>query len=117
MDLENYQKQAKRTFLSKHSKELDILHCLIGIQTEVGELVDAYKKNIYYGKELDKTNVSEEFGDIHWYLANLAELEGIDVGRSLQNNINKLKIRFPEKFSEQNAIVRNLDAERVELEK
>ena len=36
--------------------------------------------------------------------------------KSLENNINKLKVRFPEKFTEENAINRNLEEERKQLE-
>ena len=115
--IEQYQKDASRTFLSKEDKTIDIFHCIIGMQTELGELADAYKKHIYYGKDLDITNVSEEIFDLLWYAVNLARIEKIDLVKGMQNNIAKLKVRFPEKFTEQNAIERNLEAERVELEK
>lgn len=115
--LSEYQKEASRTFLSKGNHELDVLHCLVGLQTELGELSDPFKKGIYYGKPIDKTNVAEEMADAMWYLVNLARIENIDLEKALINNINKLKIRYPEKFTAENAIVRNLEAERVELEK
>ena len=115
--IEQYQKEASRTFLSKEDATIDIFHCIIGMQTELGELADAYKKHIFYGKELDITNVSEEIFDLLWYAVNLARIEKIDLVKGMQNNIAKLKVRFPEKFTEQNAIERNLEAERVELEK
>ena len=115
--IEQYQKDASRTFLSKEDKTIDIFHCIIGMQTELGELADAYKKHIYYGKDLDITNVSEEIFDLLWYAVNLARIEKIDLVKGMQNNIAKLKVRFPEKFTEQNAIERNLEAERIELEK
>jgi NTP pyrophosphatase (non-canonical NTP hydrolase) len=115
--IEQYQKEASRTFLSKGSRDLDVLHCLVGMQTELGELADPFKKEIFYGKELDKTNVAEELADMFWYAVNLARIEQIDLVKALQNNIAKLKVRFPEKFTEQNAIERNLEAEREQLEK
>ena len=115
--IEQYQKDASRTFLSKEDKTIDIFHCIVGMQTELGELADAYKKHIFYGKELDITNVSEEIFDLLWYAVNLARIEKIDLVKGMQNNIAKLKVRFPEKFTEQNAIERNLEAERKELEK
>ena len=115
--IEQYQKDASRTFLSKEDKTIDIFHCIVGMQTELGELADAYKKHIFYGKELDITNVSEEIFDLLWYAVNLARIENIDLVKGMQNNIAKLKVRFPEKFTEQNAIERNIEAERKELEK
>ena len=41
----------------------------------------------------------------------------LDYFQCLTNNINKLKVRYPEKFTEEAAENRNLDAERAELEK
>lgn len=117
MDLKQYQIHAARTFLSKGDTEKDIMHCLIGMQTDLGELSDPFKKGIFYGKDIDLVNVGEELGDLLWYVANLCRITGIDLEQQLIKNINKLKVRFPEKFTEQNAIVRNLEAERIELEK
>ena len=77
--IEQYQKDASRTFLSKEDKTIDIFHCIVGMQTGLGELADAYKKHIFYGKELDITNVSEEIFDLLWYAVNLARIEKIDL--------------------------------------
>lgn len=114
--IEQYSKDAARTFLSTDDHEKDILHCLMGLQTEVGELCDAYKKHFFYGKELDITNVSEELADTLWYMTNLARLEKVDFVQSMKNNIAKLKVRFPNKFTTENALERNLDSEREALE-
>ena len=50
-------------------------------------------------------------------LNNIASWFDLDFGQCLTNNIDKLKVRYPEKFTEEGAIERNLEAERVELEK
>lgn len=42
---------------------------------------------------------------------------GMDAEQHMQNNIDKLRVRYPEKFTEEAAINRNLDKERKELEK
>lgn len=47
----------------------------------------------------------------------VAEYYGLDFWQILTNNISKLQVRYPEKFTEEAALNRNLDAERVELEK
>ena len=41
----------------------------------------------------------------------------LDFYKILDNNINKLRVRYPEKFTEENALNRNLKKERKELEK
>lgn len=45
------------------------------------------------------------------------EIFHLDFYRVLTNNINKLKVRYPEKFTEEAAQNRDLKAERTELEK
>lgn len=93
-----------------------ILHAAIGLVTESGELIDALKKSMYYGKELDLTNVKEEAGDILWYLAILFDAIGTDFTTEQERVIAKLKARFPEKFTDKLAAERNLEVERDVLE-
>jgi len=50
-------------------------------------------------------------------LAVICDTYGIDFFEQLDKNINKLKVRFPDKFDENLAINRNTDEERKELEK
>jgi NTP pyrophosphatase (non-canonical NTP hydrolase) len=50
-------------------------------------------------------------------LACIAEYYGLDYFQCLTNNIDKLKVRYPEKFTEEAALSRDLEAERKELEK
>lgn len=50
-------------------------------------------------------------------LSVVCELVGLDFWGCLTANIEKLQIRYPEKFTEEAAINRNLDAEREVLEK
>lgn len=47
----------------------------------------------------------------------ICELLEIDFWQTLTNNISKLQVRYPEKFTEEAALNRDLAAERVELEK
>jgi len=93
-----------------------ILHAAIGLVTESGELIDAIKKQTFYGKELDVVNIKEEAGDLLWYLAILFDELGTDFETEMDRVINKLKVRFPDKFTEQDAFERNLKEERETLE-
>lgn len=93
-----------------------LLHVAMGLCTEAGEFLDALKKWIYYGKPLDTTNLIEELGDGSWYQRiGVAELE-ITFQDMLQRNVAKLRARYPEKFTEEHANNRDLDAERKTLE-
>lgn len=51
-------------------------HSAMGLITEAAELLDAYKKHIYYGKPLDRVNIEEEVGDLAWYYALMCDVAG-----------------------------------------
>lgn len=93
-----------------------LLHASIGIATEAGELQDALKKHLFYGREFDHTNAVEEVGDLLWYAALACESLGTTLEDAMERNIAKLKARYPEKFEAQRAIERDLTAERAALE-
>jgi len=68
--------------------------------------------------DLDKTDVNTCVGipDIV-LLHKVADYFELDFWQLLTNNIAKLQVRYPEKFTEEAALNRNLEAERKELEK
>lgn len=180
MTYQEYQIAASRTCVKLGSIEEDARHMFLGVFSELGEMVDIYKKELAYEKSIDTVNLSEEWADVSWYLANEAtrlkailtikkvdifpyiviedaffgmlygflnhqDLErsdnisledmqyniihcfnqwvnigkslNIDTNKALENNIAKLKARYPEKFTQEKAINRNLEIERKELEK
>lgn len=94
-----------------------IEHAVMGAVTEAGECMDAIKKAKIYGRELDTVNLIEEAGDIMWYLALLADELGVSFEDIWERNINKLRVRFPEKYTEESVSNRDLIAERKVLEK
>jgi NTP pyrophosphatase (non-canonical NTP hydrolase) len=120
MDYKDYEKESERTFPQLDDalrKNLaNEMHMVMGIATEAGELLDAYKKHFAYGKELDTVNVGEEIADIMWYVSNLCRILNIDMHEMLDRNISKLKARYPEKFDSKKALNRDLDKERNILE-
>lgn len=102
--------------LNSDPELIDLLHAYIGLTTEGGELFDGLKKHIFYGKPLDKTNAIEELGDMFWYLAIAANYFEVSFEEIMRINNAKLKARYPEKFTEDKAINRNLKLEREVLE-
>lgn len=116
MDLKTYAGQALRTMPRLEDMQKDNMHMILGMVTEVGELADVFKKNMAYGKEIDWTNVYEELGDLMWYVINFCTANGIDLEMVLHMNLRKLETRYPEKFTEEAAINRDVDKERVTLE-
>lgn len=113
--IEKYQELSARTN-AKLGDTMDNLHMCLGMQTEAAEISDVFKKFIAYKKPIDWVNVQEELGDLMFYIVNMCNINGWDLRDILQTNIDKLKLRFPEKFSEEKAINRNLEAERKVLE-
>lgn len=65
-----YRTFANRTMPDLGSRDANHDHMLSGLITEIGELNDVYKKEFAYKKPVDKVNVSEEWADQMWYLAN-----------------------------------------------
>ncbi len=78
-----------------------LLHAILGMQDEIGEISKAMKGWIYYGKPLDCLNLVEELGDLLWFVALACNTLGVDMENALMEaNIRKLQVRFPEKFTE-----------------
>ena len=67
MNFIEYSPLALRT-LKPFPHDQQVQHALLGMVTEAGELADAIKKHVIYGKPLDKVNVMEEIADLMWYL-------------------------------------------------
>ena len=99
------------------NRMIRILHGALGCVTEAGELADTVKETLYYGKQFDRTNAVEEIGDIMWYTAILCSALNVSLEEVMQRNIDKLRQRYPEKFTNDKANNRDLEAERKVLER
>ena len=75
-------------------KKASALHMAIGISGESGELLDAIKKWVIYGKPLDVENVIEELGDILFYIQGLQNDLGLTREAIIAENIKKLNKRY-----------------------
>ncbi len=93
----------------------NIVHAIYGLCTEAGEISEAFLKAAKTGS-FDEVNLKEEAGDLLWYLAMLFRELNTDFEQVAETNINKLKARFPEKFTQDKAYNRDLNTEREILE-
>lgn len=122
IDFRDYQRLAMRTesvptHLGEQAiKEHRIRHAILGFGSEGGEMVDADKRRHAYGKPYDEKNLLEEAGDLCWYLAILLDALGVPLETVLEANIAKLRARYPEKFTQEAALNRDLVNERKVLE-
>jgi NTP pyrophosphatase (non-canonical NTP hydrolase) len=78
----------------------------MGICGEAGELLDSIKKTTIYNKELDIDNIVEELGDLEFYMEMIRQ--EIDLTREfiLIKNISKLEKRYPNQYSDKDALER-----------
>ena len=113
MNAADYQKLAMRTNDGNSTERLEdsiydndvkdiggVINAALGLSGEVGELNDMIKKSIFHGHEIERSDVVKEIGDICWYVAMMCESTGISMEEVLDTNIEKLKRRYPDGFSE-----------------
>lgn len=122
MNINEYQELAMRTNDGKCTERLNsllyneietgerdlgaILNACHGLAGETGEVNDMIKKWIYHGHLLDEQALKKELGDVCWYLALMCNGFGFELEEIIQMNIEKLKKRYPDGFSEQASINR-----------
>jgi len=84
----------------------ELLNGALGLTGESGEVADTIKKHIFHGHDLKKDDLTKELGDVCWYLALLCNAIDISLEEVMSRNIEKLKRRYPEGFSESASINR-----------
>jgi NTP pyrophosphatase (non-canonical NTP hydrolase) len=92
----DYQKQAILTNRVRGHDLPSIMVPLLGLAGEAGSLLSEYKKWMREGERYRPftDQVAEEIGDILWYLANIAEKEGLDLQEIAEENLAKIADRF-----------------------
>lgn len=93
-----------------------LVHSMIGLATEAGEIQDMMKKHLFYGKEIDRVNLVEELGDIMWYVGLACSELGVTLDEVMAKNNAKLAARYGDVFTEDAALNRDLNKERETLE-
>lgn len=112
-ELETMTTQNPERLLGK--TRIDIIHAALGTISEAGEILDEILQSIIQDRPIDLTNLREEFGDQLWYQAlGLRAVDSTFEDEAFKN-IEKLKIRYPNQFTSENALERDLQAEKVAL--
>ncbi len=109
MEINEYQKLAMKTINPKLSKKDVLINSVMGLCGESGEAIDIVKKWFAQGHKLDKERLAKELGDIAWYLAEAATALDIPLEQIFQDNIEKLKKRYPNGFETEKSINRKED--------
>lgn len=92
------------------------IHVALGIASEAGEIADAIKKLMAYGRPLDLVNLDEEIGDVLWYIQLYCNVRKVRIEEIMAQNYAKLRTRYGDKFSQEACFNRNLEVERQNLE-
>ena len=116
----DYQKLAERTDKDRSENVITrmemgkreaacLLHSAIGLSGEAGELAGVVEKWIYYFQPLNEVQAAEELGDCLWYIAQACTALGITLESVMVANIEKLKKRYPNCYTDTNAEESNRD--------
>lgn len=97
MTFDEYQKQALTTVQSTGDDFKDLLHWVLGLNGEAGEVAEKVKKIIRDKNgeinEADKAEMAKEIGDVLWYVAVFADHLGLPLHEVAQINLDKLRSR------------------------
>jgi NTP pyrophosphatase (non-canonical NTP hydrolase) len=94
----NYREEMLRTLVGFENKR-SLLHAMLGIAAESGEVVDVFKKHWRDGTPLNKDAMIKELGDLRWYLELACDQLGVTLVEVEQVNIDKLRKRYPKGFT------------------
>jgi NTP pyrophosphatase (non-canonical NTP hydrolase) len=100
MEFNSYQREALRTdrvpARDGAEDEASLIVPMLGLAGETGQLLSEYKKHLRDGEahRLFKGRVSEELGDLLWYIANVASKFGLTLDEIAAANLIKVKGRW-----------------------
>ncbi|TIQ21935.1 MAG: nucleotide pyrophosphohydrolase [Mesorhizobium sp.] len=105
MDFNCYQKEALRTDRMPARDGDDVVSLVVpmlGLAGETGQLLSEYKKHLRDGEahRLFKERVSEELGDLLWYIANVAAKFDLSLSEVAAANLAKVKQRWASERTE-----------------
>ncbi len=101
-NLKEYQKLCKKTAKKFDNKEKEILSWGLGIAGEAGDVAGCIKKTFSHGND-QRDGIKENIGDTLWYTAMICNFFNWDLQEILEENIKKLKNRYPKGFTEKAA--------------
>ena len=96
MTLDEYQQKAAATDASRIAKNPDLSVLMLGLAGEAGSLLTLYKKRLRDGDafQVAEERLSEEIGDILWYLAAITRRFGLSLESIAMSNLEKTRSRW-----------------------
>lgn len=100
--LKEYQELCKKTAKRFENPKTEILTWGLGITGEAGDVASCIKKTFAHGND-QRAGIRENIGDAMWYAAMICNFFGWNLEELLNENIEKLKARYPQGFTENDA--------------
>jgi NTP pyrophosphatase (non-canonical NTP hydrolase) len=96
--LSEYQELCRVTAKKFETREKEILTWGLGITGEAGDVASCIKKTFAHDND-QRAGIRENIGDTLWYAAMICNFFEWDMQEVLDENIEKLKKRFPQGFT------------------
>jgi NTP pyrophosphatase (non-canonical NTP hydrolase) len=106
MTLNQYQALARRTSGAGGQGEQRLIIATLGLAGEAGEFANLVKKLTAHGHDISTETLADELGDVLWYVAEAASACGLELEKICRDNIEKLRSRYPDGFSQERSINR-----------
>ncbi len=101
-NLKEYQELCKLSAKKFETEEHEILTWGLGIAGEAGDVASCIKKTVAH-KNDQREGIKENIGDTLWYMAMICNFYNWDFQEILNENLEKLKKRYPQGFTEKDA--------------
>lgn len=102
LDLATFQKLARSFAHPLEGTDADLSMLGLGIAGEAGDLAGCIKKTLFH-KNDQRAGTRENIGDSMWYLAMICNFYGWDFEEILAENVEKLRKRYPNGFTYEDA--------------
>ena len=106
LNFKEYQELAARTSGAGKDGEQRKVIAALGLAGEAGEFANLIKKLVAHGHPISNDKLRDELGDVLWYLAEAATSCNLDLIEIANQNVEKLKARYPDGFSQEASINR-----------
>jgi len=110
MTLNEYQALAQRTSRKDISQDDHLFNGILGLAGETGECADLVKKGFFQDGRDIREDLKDEAGDVLWYVVEVISAMGWTLEEVAQHNVEKLKRRYPEGFSADRSLHREVKA-------
>lgn len=96
---------------------LDLLNLTLALNTEAGEYGDIVKKAVFFSKQIKKSDLCDELGDIAFYFFNTLAFLKVNLKDVLIGNMIKIRQRYPNgRNKNYNYNVRNKKEEKKKID-